>query len=71
MKMDEKIVLSPSGPLNFEQLYSPHFLWFKINSSIFQAYLGQGPNTRGGEGASTTDHPTGQTNYIHQSTDMT
>jgi hypothetical protein len=46
--MDKKIVLSLSGPFSFEQLYSPHFLWFKINSSWFQAYLGQGPNIRGG-----------------------
>jgi hypothetical protein len=32
-KWTKKIVLSPSGPFNFEQLYSPHFLRFKINSS--------------------------------------
>jgi hypothetical protein len=50
MEMDGEILL-PSGPFNFEELYSPHFLWFKINSSSFQACLFQGPNTgRGGGG---------------------
>jgi hypothetical protein len=46
MEMDEKTVLSPSGLFNSEQLYSPHVLWFKINLR-FQAFFGQGPNTRG------------------------
>jgi hypothetical protein len=68
MEMDEKIVLSLSGPFNSEQVYSPHFLWFRIISSKFQTWLGQAPNARGWEGASTTDHPKGKTIYFHQST---
>jgi hypothetical protein len=32
MEMDKKIVLSPSGPFNSEQFYSPHFLWLKTVS---------------------------------------
>jgi hypothetical protein len=32
-KWMKKVVLSPSGPFNFQQLYSADFLWFKINSS--------------------------------------
>jgi hypothetical protein len=63
-KWMEQLFLSPSGSFNSEQLYSPNFLSFKINSSKFQACLGQRPFIRGGEGDSTTDHPTWQTNYL-------
>jgi hypothetical protein len=61
-KWMKKIVPSPSGPFSFEQFYSPHFLWFKINSLRFQTCLGQGPNTRGGRVRRPQTAPRGRSN---------
>jgi hypothetical protein len=58
---NKNIVFSCSG-----QIYSPHVLWIKIITLIFQTFLGQGPNTRRRVGALTTDHPTGKKNPFHQ-----
>jgi hypothetical protein len=43
----------------------------QIIASTFHTYIGEGPNTRGRKGASTSDHKTKKTNPIHEQTKKT
>jgi hypothetical protein len=47
--------------LNSEQFYSHHLLRLKIIIPMFHICIGQGPNTWGKQGASTTDNSTEKT----------
>jgi hypothetical protein len=60
---------SPSGAFGSEQFYSPHFLRLKNFSSKFETCLDKELDTRGVEGASTTDRTMEETKYYCNSTD--
>jgi len=48
-----KMLFFPSpGPYHSQQFYHPCFLWFKIITMTIFTDNGEGPNIRGGKGAS-------------------
>jgi hypothetical protein len=56
-------------PFSTAASFSP--LVLQIIASTFHTDIGEGPNTRGRMGASTSDHKTKNTNPIHEQTKKT
>jgi hypothetical protein len=71
LEMDKEAILPCPIPYHSQQLYHSHLLWFNIITPTTQADTGEGPNTRGGKGALTSDCKTRKTSPIHQPTKMT
>ena len=63
---NNKAVLPSYVPYHFQHLYHSCILWFKITTPIIQTDIGEGPNTRGGKGASTSDSKSKKTSPIHE-----
>jgi hypothetical protein len=69
--MDKEAIFPSSGLYHSQQLYHAHFFLLKIITLTIPTDTGEGPNTRGRKGASTSEHKTRKTSPIHQPTKKT
>jgi hypothetical protein len=64
--MFKEALLPAYGPYHFQQLYQSCLLCLKIITLTIRTDIGQGLNTRGGKGASTSDHKVKKTSPINE-----
>ena len=64
--MDKEAILPTYGPCHFQQLYHSCLLCFKIITLTLQTDIGEGLNTRGGNGASISDCKMKKTGPINE-----
>ena len=69
--MDIGAILPYSVPYHSQQLYHSCLLWFEIIMLTIQTDIGEGPNTRGGKGALTSDCKTKKMSTVHEPTKRT